>query len=111
MRYRYKLDGFDPNWKVSKDHLASYPNLPPGHYTFRVQTSEHSNFDQVPEASWSFTIESPLWQKSWFVLLLLLVLGWGVSAFMRIREARLRRGVHLKRERIEAQFEALKSQM
>ena len=48
VRYRYMLEGFDPDWKVSKDHLASYPNLPPGRYTFRVQTSEHGNFDAVP---------------------------------------------------------------
>ncbi|MDX1911126.1 MAG: two-component regulator propeller domain-containing protein, partial [Saprospiraceae bacterium] len=109
VRYRYKLEGFDPDWKVSKDHLASYPNLPPGRYTFRVQTSEHGNFDKVPEASWSFSIRPPFWQQPWFLLLgtassISLIL-W----FVRSREARLRREAQLKRERVESQFEALKS--
>ena len=109
--YRYKLEGFDPDWKVSKDHLASYPSLPPGKYTFRVQTSEHGNFEKVPEASWSFIIQQPFWQQWWFVLLSL-IFGTGlIMAFVRSREASLKREAQLKRERVESQFEALKSQI
>lgn len=109
--YRYKLEGFDPDWKVSKDHLASYPSLPPGHYVFRVQTSEHGNFDNVPEASWSFDIRKPFWQEWWFVLLGL-VSGTGLMlAFVRNRERRLKQEAQLKRERVESQFETLKSQI
>jgi ligand-binding sensor domain-containing protein len=111
VRYRYKLDGFDPDWKISKDHLASYPNLPPGSYTFRVQTSENGNFENVPEASWSFTIRKPFWQEWWFMLLSL-VSGLGlIRALVRNREARLQREALLKRERVESQFETLKSQI
>ena len=111
VRYRYMLEGFDPDWKVSKDHLASYPNLPPGRYTFRVQTSEHGNFDQVPETSWTFTIERPFWSQWWFVLLSMLVAGVLLVGFVKIREARLQREALLKRENVEAQFAALKSQI
>ncbi|MBL7810165.1 MAG: histidine kinase [Saprospiraceae bacterium] len=109
--YRYKLEGFDPDWKVSKDHLASYPNLPPGKYTFRVQTSEHGHFEEVPEASWSFFIEHPFWQQWWFVLLCLLA---GISLLwwtIHNRETRLQKEAGLKRERVQAQFETLKSQI
>jgi len=109
--YRYKLEGFDPDWKVSKDHLASYPSLPPGRYTFRVQTSEHGNFDHVPEASWAFTIQKPFWKQWWFVLLCLFAGAGLIAAFVRNREARLRREAQLKRERVESQFETLKSQI
>jgi len=111
VRYRYRLDGFDPDWKVSKDHLASYPKLPPGRYTFRVQTSEHGNFERVPEASWVFVIEPPFWSRWWFVTLCaggFAVLLW---AYIRNREVRLRREAQLKREAVESQFEALKSQI
>ena len=109
--YRYQLEGFDPDWKVSKDHLASYPSLPPGKYTFRVQTSEHGNFDKVPEASWSFEILKPFWQQWWFVLLSLMVVSGLMLAFVRSRESRLRQDAQLKRERVESQFETLKSQI
>jgi hypothetical protein len=111
VRYRYKLEGYDPDWKVSKDHLASYPNLLPGRYTFRVQTSEHGNFEKVPEVSWSFVIEEPFWQQWWFVVLSF-VAGLGLfMALVRNREARLRQEAQLKRERVESQFETLKSQI
>ena len=40
-RYRYKLDGFDPGWNEvgSEQRLATYTNLDPAKYTFRVQGS------------------------------------------------------------------------
>ena len=40
-RYRYKLDNFDPGWSEvdSKQRSATYTNLNPGHYVFRVQGS------------------------------------------------------------------------
>jgi ligand-binding sensor domain-containing protein len=111
VRYRYRLEGFDPDWKVSKDHLASYPNLPPGRYTFRVQTSEHGNFERVPEAAWSFVVRRPWWQRWWFVLLAGGATLGAFLAFVRARERRLRREARLKRDLVESQFEALKSQI
>ncbi len=40
-RYRYKLEGFDPDWSEvdSKQRLATYTNLDHGDYVFRVQGS------------------------------------------------------------------------
>jgi ligand-binding sensor domain-containing protein len=111
VRYRYRLDGFDPDWKISKDHTASYPRLPPGNYTFRVQTSEHGNFANVPEASWSFKIETPFWQRWWFIALIGAFSIGVLGAYVRAREARLKREDRLKRERVESQFETLKSQI
>lgn len=111
VRYRYRLDGFDPDWKVSKDHLASYPNLPPGRYTFRVQTSEHGNFENVPEAAWAFTIRQPIWAQWWFVLICLAAVGGLFYTYVRVREAGLEREAQLKREKVESQFAALKSQI
>jgi ligand-binding sensor domain-containing protein len=111
VRYRYRLEGFDPDWKVSKDHIASYPNLPPGRYTFRVQTSEHGNFEQVPEATWAFTVEQPFWTRWWFVLLVLAVGAGLFYAYVKNRERVLKREAQLRRETVESQFEALKSQI
>jgi len=111
VRYRYRLEGFDPDWKVSKDHIASYPNLPPGRYTFRVQTSEHGNFERVPEANWTFVVEQPFWTRWWFVLLVLAAGAGLFYAYVKNRERLLQRESQLKRETVESQFEALKSQI
>ena len=111
VRYRYRLEGFDPEWKISKDHLASYPKLPPGNYTFRVQTSEHGNFSNVPEATWSFRIQMPFWLHWWFFVLVAMLAGAIMLWFIRSRETRLNREAQLKREKVESQFETLKSQI
>jgi hypothetical protein len=111
VRYRYRLDGFDLDWKITKDHLASYPNLPPAQYVFRVQTSEHGNFDRVPEVTWAFTIEKPYWATWWFRTLCLLAFTALIYGYIHIREKRLSREATLKREKVESQFAALKSQI
>ena len=42
VRYRYMLEGFDHNWTdAGARRTAYYTNIPPGHYTFRVQAANN----------------------------------------------------------------------
>jgi ligand-binding sensor domain-containing protein len=111
VRYRYRLDGIDPDWKTTRDNFASYPQLPPGTYTLRIQASEHGNFSGAPEVSWSFTIEPPFWKRWWFIAGMLLIISALTGMYVRAREARLNREASLEREMVESQFAALKSQI
>jgi len=111
VRYRYRLDGFDHDWVVSKEHFASYPNLPPGHYTFRLQASEHGEFTGTPDVTYSFTVLAPFWRKWWFIALCALGAGVLLYRVIRAREARFYRESSLRRESVESQFAALKSQI
>jgi ligand-binding sensor domain-containing protein len=111
VRYRYRLDGFDRDWNNTRDHLASYPNLPPGSYVFRVQATEHLDFEGVPEVTYTFVIHPPFWLTWWFGCVCLLLLGGLMYGYIRLRERRLQREAVLRRERVEAQFEVLKSQI
>ena len=44
VHYYYKLDGFDRDWiDAGSNHSASYANLPTGHYTFRVRTTDNAS--------------------------------------------------------------------
>lgn len=111
VRYRYRLDGLDREWLVGKDHQASYPKLPPGDYTFRVQASEHGNFEEAPEVSWRFSIRPPWWTRWWFIALATAAVLGIALMIVRYREQRMRREAGLRRAQIEAQFETLKSQI
>lgn len=111
VRYRYRLEGSDPAWIVSKEHFASYPNLRPGHYVFRLQASEHGEFGGTPEVRYAFTIRPPFWTQWWFLILCLLAGSAILYAFIRTREQRFHREATLRRESVESQFEALKSQI
>ncbi|MDX1476335.1 MAG: two-component regulator propeller domain-containing protein [Saprospiraceae bacterium] len=111
VKYQYKLDGYDINWKESKDHLASYSNVGPGTYTFMVKASENRFFHDEPIAEYRFTISRPFWAKAWFLAIAALLVGGLFYLFMRFREKRSERQALMTKEKIESQFMALKAQI
>jgi len=58
-----------------------------------------------------FVIRPPIWARWWFVLLCLAAAGGLFYAYVSNREKRLQREAQLKREMVESQFAALKSQI
>ena len=67
-RYRYKLDGFDTGWNEadSKHRLATYTNLDPGGYVFRVQGSNSDGAWNEHGVSLPILITPPWWRTTWF---------------------------------------------
>ena len=81
-RFRYKLEGFDDHWQEVGDRReASYTNLPPGPYTFRV-SAHHEDSWIESLAPLALTILPAFYQTTTFVavtgasLALMLWLGW-----------------------------------
>jgi signal transduction histidine kinase/ligand-binding sensor domain-containing protein len=77
-QYAYKLEGFDRDWSdAGSKHEASYTNLSPGQYTFRVRAANNDGVWSTSDASFSLRITPPFWATWWFRLALLTaVLGW-----------------------------------
>ena len=77
MRFRYRLDGYDGEWKEARGRRsASYTNLPAGSYRFRVRAETGNPTRDGTEASWSFTILPRFTETWWFYgLLIPAVLG------------------------------------
>ncbi len=67
--YRYMLEGFDQAYSPqSNNYVATYSNLPPGKYTFKViASSDETNWTNA--SSIQFTISPPFWLRKWFILL------------------------------------------
>jgi signal transduction histidine kinase len=64
------LEGLDEEWnEVGNRRLASYTNVPPGHYTFRVRGSNSDGVWNEEGAAIAVTITPPYWQTWWFRLL------------------------------------------
>ena len=75
IQYSYFLEGFDRDWNEPSDkRLATYTNLNPGTYTFRVKTvsvdRQQSNIGPVLV----IVVLHPYWQTLWFRTLLFLVI-------------------------------------
>ena len=64
VRFRYRLDGFDKTWSDAiHDREATYTNLPPGKYTFRLIASNESNSWISAESTVRVVIEPGIWQR------------------------------------------------
>ena len=91
LRFRYRLDGVDPDWidAGSRRH-AEYPAVPSGAHRFAVQASLDGE-SWGESATLPVAIAAPFWMRPWFfgvAALALVALGLGVQ---RARVAQLRR--------------------
>ncbi|WGG53374.1 GGDEF domain-containing protein [Rugamonas sp. DEMB1] len=96
-RYLYQLQGFDRDW-VAADaahRVASYTNLNPGNYLFRVKAANHRGVWNPEPATLQITITPPFWQRWWFRLLAGLL---AVGALLGAHLLRLKRVTRQQRE-------------
>ncbi|MCB9137443.1 MAG: response regulator [Caldilineaceae bacterium] len=73
-QYAYMLEGFDDTWRVTtvERRFASYTNIPPGHYTFRVKASNNSGVWNEEGVSLAVEVKPPWWQTPWAYILYVL---------------------------------------
>lgn len=77
-QYSYTLEGFEKNWNnVGNQHFATYTNLDPGKYTFRVKASNNDGLWNNEGISLDIIIMPAWWQtnlaKVTYILLFLLI--------------------------------------
>lgn len=70
IQYAYKLDGFDRDWVyVGTRKYASYTNLDPGKYIFKVKATNADGYWNEEPTSIDVVIHPPFWKTSWFMVL------------------------------------------
>jgi len=103
--------GYNNHWIATNDETITFPNLPPGKYTFRLQSSLNHNFNNAIEDQYAFTITTPFWKRIPFILAMLLLLALLVFGYVKRREKRLKSINRLQQERMTFEYEHLKSQV
>ena len=67
VRYRYKLAGYDPDWSApTAARDASYTNIGPGSYRFRVSASNNGGVWNEGGAFVDFDVAPAYYQTAWF---------------------------------------------
>ncbi|MEE4310762.1 MAG: two-component regulator propeller domain-containing protein [candidate division KSB1 bacterium] len=74
-QYAYQLEGFEETWNyVGNRRYATYTNLDPGEYTFRVKAANNDNVWNEQGASIQITISAPFHRTVWFKLIVILLM-------------------------------------
>ncbi len=85
-QYAYMLEPFDKEWHyVGNEHKASYTNIDPGVYTFRVKASNNDGVWNDQGAWVRVVIAPPFWKTGWFVALVVIAVTGGAYGFYRFK--------------------------
>ena len=89
LEYRYRLEGQDDQWVISRANVARYSTLPFGTFRFSVQVKRTNNpVWPTKTATITFINPPPYWITWWFLTLMgLLVIG----IFLLIQQALMKR--------------------
>lgn len=111
IRFKHQLEGNEAQWVTTRDHTAGYSALKPGKYRFKLQIDEWIAQPEIVQQDFSFVITTPLWQKWWFIGLIILILGVFIAAFIKQREHKIEQEQQIRREKIEFEYRNLRNQV
>ncbi len=70
-QYAYMMEGFENDWNyVDKRRFATYTNLNPGSYTFKVKAAKNPGAWDNPVTSVNISVSPPFWEEWWFRLII-----------------------------------------
>ena len=89
-QYAYKLEGFDEHWNyIGNKRTATYTNLDPGRYIFRVKASNNDGVWNEEGVSLTILIAPPFWKTWWFLTLISITSFGGIFGLVRVRVQRI----------------------
>ena len=106
--YRYLLN--DNDWQNTSATEINYPSLPPGNYTFRLQSKNIDDAWSTP-ITLDFEIRLPWWRTSWFWVLCGLLMFFCAGYYSKFRTDQLKKEVAIENEMRELERAALQAQM
>lgn len=106
IKYAYKMEGFDANWnEVGTQRIATYTNLPPGSYTFKVKATDVYGNWSKSTADVKIVIKPPFYRTTFAYILYVILIAssiWLLKNYYRRREQAKNA---IKLERMKAQKE------
>ncbi|HJW28811.1 MAG TPA: triple tyrosine motif-containing protein, partial [Saprospiraceae bacterium] len=109
-QYEYRMAGLDKDWIIS-DHggFARYPNIKAGKYVFQVRAKNGTQPGYSPVRSLDIQIIAPLYQRPWFIALLVFLAGTFLFWLNQLNERRKRKMQKLVYEKkLELEAERLR---
>jgi ligand-binding sensor domain-containing protein/signal transduction histidine kinase len=110
-QYAYKLEGFDKDWNnVGTKRTATYTNLDPGTYIFKVRGSNNDGIWSKDGVSIKIIITPPFWLTWWFKILAVFIIVGSAIGFYRYRVKSInKQKIYLQQQVQEQTRQLLKS--
>lgn len=91
-QYQFFLKGFDKAWHIADTQRnATYTNLPPGKYVFKVKASNNDNVWNEEGNSINVIVMPPFWKNIWFRFLSFAILLLVAFVFYQVRTHSIRK--------------------
>ncbi|GAA4965588.1 two-component regulator propeller domain-containing protein [Algibacter aquimarinus] len=88
--YAYLLEGFEDNWNyVGSKTSATYTNLEPGDYTFKLKVANNDNIWNEVSDILHIQVSPPWWKTNWAYLIYIMSLGLFIYLFMYLYRKRV----------------------
>ena len=112
-QYAYILEGFDKEWVYPLDQqaLATYTNVDPGAYTFKVIAANNDGVWNDFGHSLDIVIGPPYWEQNWFYALCATAILSLLYLFYRWRLNAIKTKARTETQLAELELKALRSQM
>ncbi|WP_298422646.1 two-component regulator propeller domain-containing protein [uncultured Kordia sp.] len=89
--YAYYLEGYETSWNyVGKKRSATYTNLDPGTYTFKLKAANNDGVWNESPLLLNITILPPWWKTTWALLSYALLVLLGVYLLNKITQTRIK---------------------
>ncbi|HEY1147813.1 MAG TPA: triple tyrosine motif-containing protein [Pseudoduganella sp.] len=103
MQFQYQLEGVDRGWQQGGAlRTATYTDLGPGNYTFRVRAANNDGVWSERDAVAAFHVEPAFYQTAWFRELCAVAVALGLWGLYKLRVAQIARQVE---GRVEARLQ------
>ncbi len=109
VQYTYRLDNFESNWNnIGNQHRATYTNLSPGRYVFRVKSIMNEGKTASPERILNIRILPPWWKTSLayvlYTFLIAVIMLFIYNAITRINRYKNALAIETKVNELKLQF-------
>lgn len=103
-QYVYFLEGYEKEWNpISRNNIATYRNVPPGSYVFKVKGCNSNGVWNEQETTLEIVILAPWWKTGWaviFYIIIIAIIFFFVTKLM-LRMHRLNMAVEVEKQLTE----------
>lgn len=115
LNYRYKMIGLDSSWIYTSTREVQFTTLPAKAYTLILNVQNTDGSYSTNQAVIHFNILLPFWKKWWFILIVILLVGYSMFYIIRYRlnkkQAHKEKVDKLNKTLMSLKLKALRAQM